>query len=64
MHLKKRNIMFSVCLEKCREGIVFLDTDQRNLPLFAKSESIAKNLQIEIWLNTPSQKEKQKGYVV
>jgi hypothetical protein len=64
MHSKKKNPLFNICLEKCKEGIVFLDVDKRNLPLFGKSESIAKNLQVEIWLETPNQKEKQKGYVV
>lgn len=61
MQTQKKTELSNLCLEKCKEGIVFLD---RNLPLFAKSENIAKHLQIEIWLNTPSQKEKQKGYVV
>jgi hypothetical protein len=64
MHSQKKNILLNVCLEKCKEGILFLDIEERNFPLFAKSESIAKNLQVDIWLETSSQKEKQKGYVV
>jgi len=69
MHSQKKNILLDVCLEKCnglecKEGILFLDIEERNFPLFAKSESIDKNLRVDIWLESSSQKEKQKGYVV
>lgn len=64
MHVQKKSITFNICLEKCKEGIVFLDPSERNLPIFAKSENIAKYLQVEVWLNIPDPKEKLRGYVV
>jgi hypothetical protein len=56
----KRNVLNNLCLEQCIEGIVFLNW---NIPIFAKSENIAKHLQIEIWLSLPNQKEKQMMYI-
>lgn len=54
-----KTVLSNLCLEQCKEGIIFLDG---NLPLFTKSENIAKHLQIEIWLNVPISK--PNGYIV
>jgi len=59
MQPKKKTVLSNLCLEQCKEGIIFLD---RNLPLFAKSENIAKHLQVEIWLNISTSKPKE--YIV
>jgi hypothetical protein len=59
MRTQKKTVLSNICLEKCKDGIIFLD---ENLPLFVKSENVAKHLQIEIWLNMPISK--PKGYIV
>jgi hypothetical protein len=57
---QNKTILSNICLEKCKEGIVFL---YGSLPLFMKSENIAKHLQVEIWLEIPLSKGNPKEYI-
>jgi hypothetical protein len=57
--LIKNKILRKFSLEQCKDGIYFLD----NLPLFFNAINVAKQLQVEVWLESPNQKDNYKDYI-
>ena len=43
----KAKLLLQFSLEQCRDGIIFIN----NIPIFSGIESVAKQLQVAVWLD-------------
>lgn len=55
----KNKILLRFSLEQCKNGIIFCNS----IPLFERIENVAKQLQVEVWLEIPFPKGNPNLYI-
>lgn len=56
----KNKILLQFSLEQYKNGIIFYNS----IPLFKRIENVAKQLQVEVWLEIPFLKGNPNAYIV